>query len=607
MDLMDTPISSIPPNNFDDAHLIQSDLDSLANSDDAMDGRKAGRTSMEMGMVKIGIEIEDEEASYEDPDSDGDGDEDDDSDIDAVMEDIENDIHEQMHLGTNVAFGESGLIIECIHGNPDFGYYEFSMPKGLLQGIDIGGKNGKQTKLTFNHLYRQQLNLSRSEPSDLTSIFSQSNGAQSPLSLLSSKPTTILSHNNNLENPFQVTDDPVIDQVYQRQEYQYHYRHFFTGNVYLTTQQLRFAKINPKVPEFMKLELQRPIDIEEDSEFDDYKSPTTTPFTPQSILDMTPNRRNKHKNKKRNRSQNIRQTAQRNTDFEGDPSAKVNENKDLYDEDKKLAALLQELSSMNYHFVPNGLLTHPQFVEFIDSCQIYNYDKHVLKHMFRYLYTEELPPTLPPPPIIEFNENEEDNYNNVNGMYVAYSECIGYEYDEILDLIEPYKKPKKAHDDFDDLLTTMVVERLQNIYQTLKFDDLDAHPNQFLYQQSSFQEQQQHTQLNGDELKENVFNYFDEQREKDKQAQAAMMPIKTPNDSENRLKSILHNYASSANTAISTMRSTQSETLTYNNNMMFRQSIISQDSLLLANALKSPNKLNKEKEKEKFQFLIFQC
>ncbi len=92
---------------------------------------------------------------------------------------------------------------------------------------------------------------------------------------------------------------------------------------------------------------------------------TNLPITP-----FTANRNHK-------RHENIRKIALFNTEIhdvpkEGDPNSKVNENADLYDEDRKLASLLQSLSMcINHNFVPNGLLTHTQFVEFIDSLQTY--------------------------------------------------------------------------------------------------------------------------------------------------------------------------------------------------------------------------------------------
>eukprot|EP01084_Bolivina_argentea_P252871 424599_1 len=55
------------------------------------------------------------------------------------------------------------------------------------------------------------------------------------------------------------------------------------------------------------------------------------------------------------------------------PQRMREETKDLYDDyfqDKKLALLLQSLvENINYEFVPNGLLTYLQFIEFIDSLQ----------------------------------------------------------------------------------------------------------------------------------------------------------------------------------------------------------------------------------------------
>ena len=114
---------------------------------------------------------------------------------------------------------------------------------------------------------------------------------------------------------------------------------------------------------------------------------------------------------------------------------------------------------------------------------------------------------------------------------------------------------------FDELVTSMVMKTLQDIYAVLKFDDLAHHPNSFLCRQTSFAQKQQKDKLNGDELKENVFSYFDER-----------------NDGEKKGTHSERHYESS--TALSTMRSTQSETATFNNSVHFRQSVISHDSNL---------------------------
>ena len=136
---------------------------------------------------------------------------------------------------------------------------------------------------------------------------------------------------------------------------------------------------------------------------------------------------------------------------------KLKDDKHLYDEDIKLRALLQsESSNINYTFIPNGLLTFPQFLEFIRIFQVSKYDEHVLKACFRYLYTNELPSILPPSPM-EAQEEE------VNVMYVSYSEVIGCEYDEMLNII------KANSGTFYELMRSMIQEQLQQIYTTLGY------------------------------------------------------------------------------------------------------------------------------------------
>ena len=534
-------------------------------------------------------DLRDETESYEEPDTD--------TDREAMLA-IDRGHGHLLTMGTLIGFGKSDVILQCVDIKTDFGFYEFEAPHALSQDLGID----EATKL-------HGLRSTRSH----NSAFTGKEGTSSPISFLSQnpsrKPSTVRSFNGiEVDNPFTVDDHAEPDAVrsaLQRQEYMSHFTQFFTGTVYLTPQQLQSVIINPVLPDFIKSNDFNPNAPSTKSALidapDDCTARSLTPFTPKSVTPMTPNSsvgiHHRHRvDRKRNRSHNIRKTAHLNTEVlavpkeEGaplrDPSnAKIEENKALYDEDKKLAALLQSLSRMNYHFVPNGLLTHNQFIEFIDNLQIYNYERHVLKHMFRYIYTEELPPTLPPPPVIAFSAEEEDNYNNVNGMYVADSECIGYEYDEVLDVVEPYLESKNIGRNmpnnnglngglqpFDDVLTLMVMKTLQSIYKILKFDDLAHHPNSFLCRQTSFAQKQQKDKLNGDELKQNVFSYFDERNDKKD-------PLSHHHNHPHHLHSDRH-YESS--TALSTMRSTQSETATFNNSV-FRQSIISHDSNLAQN------------------------
>jgi len=147
----------------------------------------------------------------------------------------------------------------------------------------------------------------------------------------------------------------------------------------------------------------------------------------------------------------------------------VEENVDVFDEDSKMSSLLQSYSNLkdynqfgeiiNYQFIPNGLLTYSQFVEFLRILNINDYDEKLhLGHMFRYMFNQELPNNLPPPPLI----------GTVNGMYCAYSECIGYEYDELKQFVD-----SNQDYDFDDLLRSAVIGEMQIIYETLKFDEVD--------------------------------------------------------------------------------------------------------------------------------------
>ena len=139
-------------------------------------------------------------------------------------------------MGTPIGFGDSGLYIECVDGKPEFDTYEFYAPHTLFQDqMDL-------THDDTNHLYRTN--------SDASAMFSSTNA--SPLSRLSSKPKSG-THIHSVENPFQFATNDTKDPVCQRQEYLYQYSQFFgQGNVYLTTQQLRFVDLNPSVPGFMR-------------------------------------------------------------------------------------------------------------------------------------------------------------------------------------------------------------------------------------------------------------------------------------------------------------------------------------------------------------------
>ena len=141
---------------------------------------------------------------------------------------------------------------------------------------------------------------------------------------------------------------------------------------------------------------------------------------------------------------------------------KPQENEENYDEDKKLAALLKSLSSKDskYEYVPNGLVTFSQFIEFVHSLKIFEFDenKH-LKHIFRYLYTQDLPPNVS-------EIAEDDKYNNVNGMFLAYSECIGYEYEEIVIMLD-----ERNGESLEEMLRRNVYAEIQRVYDLMKFDD----------------------------------------------------------------------------------------------------------------------------------------